>query len=266
MKNSILLSVALISTTALLAQTSPAKKVAPAVNKSTSAPSANKAAAPAAKKAAAPTTTRAAAPAAVTLKNEIDSISYALGISLASYYKSQGINQLNTALLSRAVSDFLEGKPTLMDNATSSNTLNNCMTRLQSEKSKLNKQDGELFLAQNKKRPEVTTTASGLQYEVLVQGTGEQPTAVDTVTCHYRGTFLDGRGFDNSYDRGQPISFPLNGVIRGWTEGLQLMMTGSKYRFYIPYSLGYGEADYMSIPGGSMLIFEVELIDIKRKK
>jgi FKBP-type peptidyl-prolyl cis-trans isomerase len=130
----------------------------------------------------------------------------------------------------------------------------------------LNKQEGELFLAQNKKRPEVKTTESGLQYEVLVQGNGEQPTAADTVTCHYRGTFLDGKGFDNSYDRGQPISFPLTGVIRGWTEGLQLMNTGSKYRFYIPYTLGYGEFDYMSIPGGSMLIFEVELIDIKRKK
>jgi FKBP-type peptidyl-prolyl cis-trans isomerase FklB len=154
----------------------------------------------------------------------------------------------------------------VIDNAASSTILNNYMTRLQNEKSKFNKQEGELFLAQNKKRPEVTTTESGLQYEVLVQGTGEQPTAADTVTCHYRGTFLDGRGFDNSYDRGQPISFPLSGVIRGWTEGLQLMKTGSKYRFYIPYALGYGEFDYMSIPGGSLLIFEVELIDIKRKQ
>ncbi|NDF99405.1 MAG: FKBP-type peptidyl-prolyl cis-trans isomerase, partial [Chitinophagia bacterium] len=192
--------------------------------------------------------------------------SYALGVSLASYYKAQGVTELNTALLTRAVSDFLQGKPTLIDNAASSTILNNYMTRLQNEKSKLKKQEGELFLAQNKKRPEITTTESGLQYEVLVQGTGEQPTAADTVTCHYRGTFLDGTGFDNSYDRGQPISFPLSGVIRGWTEGLQLMKTGSKYRFYIPYTLGYGEYDYMSIPGGSLLIFEVELIGIKRKQ
>ena len=123
-----------------------------------------------------------------------------------------------------------------------------------------------MFLAANKKRPEVITTASGLQYEVLRPGAGEQPTAVDTVTCHYNGTFLDGKGFDNSYERGQPISFPLTGVIRGWTEGLQLMRTGAKYKFYIPYSLGYGENDYMSIPGGSLLIFEVELLDIKKKK
>ncbi|NDF99358.1 MAG: FKBP-type peptidyl-prolyl cis-trans isomerase [Chitinophagia bacterium] len=256
MKNSILSLLSLLLATTLLAQTSPAKKVTPAANKST----------PAATKMAAPAAPRTTAPAAVALKTDIDSVSYALGISLASYYKAQGVSQLNTLLLSRAVSDLLQGKPTVLDNAASSTILNNYMTRLQSEKSKFNKQEGELFLAENKKRPEVKTTASGLQYEVLVQGAGEQPTAVDTVTCHYRGTFLDGKGFDNSYDRGQPISFPLNGVIRGWTEGLQLMKTGSKYRFYIPYSLGYGESDYMSIPGGSMLIFEVELIDIKRKK
>ena len=229
--------------------------------------SSNKTVAPAKKPVATvPAATRPATPTVITLKNEIDSVSYALGVSLASYYKAQGVTQLNTTLMSRAVTDLLQGKSTLLDNASSSTILNNYMTRLQNEKSKMNKQEGELFLAENKKRAEVKTTESGLQYEVLVQGTGEQPTAVDTVTCHYRGTFLDGKSFDNSYDRGQPISFPLTGVIRGWTEGLQLMKTGSKYRFYIPYSLGYGEYDYMSIPGGSMLIFEVELLDIKRKQ
>jgi FKBP-type peptidyl-prolyl cis-trans isomerase FklB len=251
MKKIVVAFFALTATSVLIAQTSPAKKVVTPANKSITP---------------ATTTAKPAAPAPVALKSSIDSVSYALGVSLASYYKAQGVTQLNTALLSRAVSDFLQGKPTVIDNAASSTILNNYMTRLQNEKSKFNKQEGELFLAQNKKRPEVTTTESGLQYEVLVQGTGEQPTAADTVTCHYRGTFLDGRGFDNSYDRGQPISFPLSGVIRGWTEGLQLMKTGSKYRFYIPYALGYGEFDYMSIPGGSLLIFEVELIDIKRKQ
>jgi FKBP-type peptidyl-prolyl cis-trans isomerase FklB len=252
MKKIVIAFFALTTTSALIAQTTSAKKVVTPAKK------------PATPVAA--TAKPAAAPAPVALKSSIDSVSYALGVSLASYYKAQGVTQLNTALLSRAVSDFLQGKPTVIDNAASSTILNNYMTRLQNEKSKFNKQEGELFLAQNKKRPEVTTTESGLQYEVLVQGTGEQPTAADTVTCHYRGTFLDGKGFDNSYDRGQPISFPLSGVIRGWTEGLQLMKTGSKYRFYIPYALGYGEFDYMSIPGGSLLIFEVELIDIKRKQ
>ena len=110
----------------------------------------------------------------------------------------------------------------------------------------------------------VITTESGLQYEVLVAGNGQSPAANDTVTCHYRGTFINGKGFDNSYDRGKPISFPLTGVIKGWTEGLQLMKTGATYKFYIPFQLGYGEYDYMSIPGGSALIFEVELFEVKK--
>jgi FKBP-type peptidyl-prolyl cis-trans isomerase len=204
-------------------------------------------------------------PAEPVLKNELDSVSYALGVSLASYYQSQGVSQLNGALLGAAVTDFLSGRTLLLDNTISNTLLNTYMTRLQSEKSKQNKEAGEKFLAENKKRAGVITTESGLQYEVLTAGTGESPAATDSVTCHYRGTFIDGRGFDNSYDRGQPITFPLNGVIKGWTEGLQLMKVGAKYKFYIPYQLGYGEYDYMSIPGGSALLFEVELIGVKRK-
>lgn len=211
------------------------------------------------------TSTKVALPSP-TLKNGLDSLSYALGISLASYYKTQGINELNTELLSKACGDLLQGKPTLMDNNAAGAFLNNYMTKLQSEKSKVTKEAGEKYLAANKNRPGVKVTESGLQYEVLQQGSGEKPGAADTVTCHYRGTFIDGKGFDNSYDRGQPISFPLNGVIKGWTEGLQLMSVGSKYKFYIPYTLGYGEYDYMSIPGGSTLVFEVELIEVKRTK
>jgi FKBP-type peptidyl-prolyl cis-trans isomerase FklB len=186
-------------------------------------------------------------------------------VSLASYYQSQGVSQLNGASLGAAVTDFLSGRTPLLDNTISNTLLNTYMTRLQSEKSKQNKEAGEKFLAENKKRAGVITTESGLQYEVLTAGTGESPAATDSVTCHYRGTFIDGRGFDNSYDRGQPITFSLNGVIKGWTEGLQLMKVGAKYKFYIPYQLGYGEYDYMSIPGGSALLFEVELIRVKRK-
>lgn len=204
-------------------------------------------------------------PAAPILKNEIDSVSYALGVSLAAYYQSQGVTKLNGALLGTAVNDLLNARTTLLDNNISNTLLNSYMTRLQSEKSKQNKEAGEKFLAENKKRTGVITTESGLQYEIITAGTGESPTATDSVTCHYRGTFIDGRGFDNSYDRGQPITFPLNGVIKGWTEGLQLMKVGAKYKFYIPFQLGYGEYDYMSIPGGSALLFEVELIDVKRK-
>jgi FKBP-type peptidyl-prolyl cis-trans isomerase len=125
---------------------------------------------------------------------------------------------------------------------------------------------GIAFLANNKKRAGVKTTASGLQYEVLKQGTGEQPAATDTVTVNYVGTLLNGTEFDNSYKRGEPISFPLNGVIRGWTEALQLMNTGSKYKLYLPQELGYGMNGQGPIPGGSVLVFEVELLGIKKNK
>jgi FKBP-type peptidyl-prolyl cis-trans isomerase len=124
---------------------------------------------------------------------------------------------------------------------------------------------GEKFLAENKKKPGVKTTASGLQYEVLVEGTGPKPNAEDQVVAHYAGTLIDGTKFDNSYDRGQPITIGLNQVIRGWTEGLQLMPVGSKYRFFIPYQLGYGMQEAGAIPAGSALVFEVELLEIKKK-
>lgn len=123
--------------------------------------------------------------------------------------------------------------------------------------------DGERFLAENAKREEVTETASGLQYEVIVEGAGERhPVATDRVLVHYHGTLIDDTVFDSSVNRGEPISFGLNQVISGWTEGVQLMTEGGKYRFFIPASLGYGNRKTGSIPGGSVLIFEVELISI----
>jgi FKBP-type peptidyl-prolyl cis-trans isomerase len=206
-------------------------------------------------------TTSAPAP---ILKTLLDSASYAVGISVASFYKQQGISKINSSLVSKAINDHMKGNKSLMDEATANAVMNRYMSMAQAEKSKPNIETGKKFLAQNKLRPEVITTASGLQYEILRNGNGEKPGPTDSVTCHYRGTFLDGKGFDNSYDRGEPITFPLNGVIKGWTEGLQLMSVGSKFKFYIPYQLGYGEFDMMSIPGGSTLIFEVELLDVKR--
>ena len=122
---------------------------------------------------------------------------------------------------------------------------------------------GKAFLAENKNNPGVTETPSGLQYEVMVQGTGPKPGPATKVTTHYHGTTIDGKVFDSSVQRGQPLSFGLNQVISGWTEGLQLMPVGSKYRFFIPYNLAYGERGAGgSIPGGAALIFEVELIAI----
>lgn len=129
---------------------------------------------------------------------------------------------------------------------------------------KENLKKGEEFLAANAKREGVTTTASGLQYEVLKEGNvdGKSPKPTDQVRCHYTGTFIDGKVFDSSYMYGNPIVFPLNGVIKGWTEGLQYMKEGAKYRFVIPYQLAYGPSGYASIPPYSTLIFEVELIEV----
>jgi FKBP-type peptidyl-prolyl cis-trans isomerase len=168
-------------------------------------------------------------------------------------------------LVSRGINDIFGNKKALLDEAACNNVMNTYMSKMQSEKSKPRIDSGNNFLAKNKNKPGVKVTASGLQYEVITEGTGIKPTAADSVTCHYRGTLLSGFEFDNSYNRGEPITFALGGVIPGWTEGLQLMSVGSKYKFYIPYTLGYGAFDYGPIPGGSMLTFEVELLDVRKK-
>ncbi|HWR32372.1 MAG TPA: FKBP-type peptidyl-prolyl cis-trans isomerase [Chitinophagaceae bacterium] len=198
------------------------------------------------------------------MKSLIDSASYAVGLSVANFYMQQGIKKLNSSMVSKAIGDVLAGKKLLLDDETANGVLNNFMMAIQAEKSKPNIDAGKKFLAENKKKPGVITTASGLQYEILRDTTGPKPTATDSVTCHYKGTLLDGSVFDNSYDRGQPITFSLGGVIKGWTEGLQLMSVGSKYKFYVPYTIGYGASDYGPIPGGSMLTFEVELLEIRK--
>lgn len=201
---------------------------------------------------------------AVACKNLSDSVSYAIGMSVASFYKSRGITTLNTAMVTQAINDVLAGKPCALDEGTGQVVLSNYMSAQKTEKTKTNIAAGEKFLVLNKTKPGVKTTASGLQYEVLAEGSGARPAATDQVTVNYKGTLLDGTEFDNSYKRGQPITFGLNGVIPGWTEGLQLMTPGSKYRFWIPYTLGYGANGYSSIPGGALLIFEVELIEVKK--
>ncbi len=201
-----------------------------------------------------------------TLKTLSDSASYAIGVSVANFYKQQGINKLNTTLVSKGINDILGNKKALLDDAACNNVMNTYMSKMQSEKSKPRIDAGNDFLAKNKNKPGVKMTASGLQYEVITEGTGDKPTAADSVTCHYKGTLLDGTVFDNSYDRGQPITFSLGGVIPGWTEGLQLMSVGSKYKLYVPYTLGYGAFDYGPIPGGSLLIFEVELLNVIKKQ
>ncbi|HSU29456.1 MAG TPA: FKBP-type peptidyl-prolyl cis-trans isomerase [Chitinophagaceae bacterium] len=198
------------------------------------------------------------------VKTLYDSACYAIGISVADFYGDQGITKLNTILVSKGISDILGNKKPLCDANTVNNVLNNYINKALMEKSKVHITAGEEFLAKNKLRPEVKTTTSGLQYEVLREGTGEKPVATDSVTCNYAGTLLDGFEFDNSYRRGRPPTFALNRVIKGWTEGLQLMSVGSKFKFYIPYLLAYGPYDNGQIPGGATLIFEVELLDVKK--
>jgi FKBP-type peptidyl-prolyl cis-trans isomerase FklB len=195
------------------------------------------------------------------LKTKNDSLSYAIGLSVVNFYRQQGI-KLNTAMVTKACNDVLTNKKPLLTDEQA-NLVFMCHSNPQIC---TNVTEGENFLAKNKKNATVKTTPSGLQYEVISQGMGIKPGPADTVTVNYKGTLINGNEFDNSYKRGQPISFPLNGVIKGWTEGLQLMPVGSKYKFYIPYQLGYGLNDMQAIPGGSLLVFEVELLDVKKAK
>jgi FKBP-type peptidyl-prolyl cis-trans isomerase FklB len=198
------------------------------------------------------------------LKNMNDSVSYAIGASVANFYREQGITNINSAIVTAAVKDIMSGKQAKLDNQTCNMVINKALTQGQENKAQVNIEAGKAFLAQNKKKPGVKITASGLQYEVITEGTGLKPAAADTFVCHYRGTLINGTEFDASYNRGEPLKLGVGQVIRGWTEGLQLMGIGSKYKFYIPYDLAYGPYDNGQIPGGSVLIFDVELLDVKQ--
>jgi FKBP-type peptidyl-prolyl cis-trans isomerase FklB len=194
------------------------------------------------------------------LKTTIDSVSYVLGEVAAYNLIQRGLGdvKINTIPFQRAINDVLGKKNILMPDSVANALLSNYM---------LNKNinEGKNFLAKNKLRPGVKTTATGLQYEIIKEGTGIKPSAVDTFVCNYRGTLLNGTEFDASANRGQPLKMSLKDVIPGWTEGLQLMQVGSKYKFYIPYNLGYGMwGSGQAIPGGATLIFELELIDVKK--
>ncbi len=204
--------------------------------------------------------------AANPLKTTSDSISYVLGEIAAYNLTQQGLGEIkiNNAVFTRALNDILGKKPTLLDDVTANALLNNYMVKQQEAKIKPTIAEGEKFLAQNKLKPGIKTTASGLQYQVITEGQGIKPTTLDTFVAHYRGTLLDGTQFDASYDRGQPLTYPVGKVIQGWQEGLQLMTTGSKYKFWIPYNLGYGAMGSGKIPGGALLIFELELLEVKK--
>ncbi|HET8830061.1 MAG TPA: FKBP-type peptidyl-prolyl cis-trans isomerase [Pelobium sp.] len=196
---------------------------------------------------------------------ELDSASYSFGMKIAQGLKSDGVKSLNYDLLKQAMQDVFTDQPLLVNDELAGKTIGQFLQKISKAKYAVAEEAGKKFLEENKKNPKVTTLPSGLQYEVITLGTGIKPLATDTVTVHYKGTLTDGKQFDSSYDRGEPISLPLDGVIPGWTEGVQLMPVGSKYRFYIPYQLAYGERGAgQDIPPFSSLIFDIELLKVSK--
>jgi FKBP-type peptidyl-prolyl cis-trans isomerase FklB len=201
------------------------------------------------------------------LKTPTDSFSYALGMNIANNLKQQGLGNVNYPAMQKAMEAINKTQPTLLTEEQANKTIQSKLQEMAAKKANKVKAEGEAFLANNAKRPEVKTLASGLQYEVLKKSDSAvlvSPTLQDTVVTNYKGTLIDGTEFDNSYKRGEPLTLPVGGVIKGWTEALQLMHVGDKWKIYIPSELGYGERGAgQQIPGGSTLIFEMELIGIK---
>ncbi|MDY5768527.1 MAG: FKBP-type peptidyl-prolyl cis-trans isomerase [Alloprevotella sp.] len=193
----------------------------------------------------------------------MENLSYALGMVIGHNLKGMGVKNLNATQFAQAVTDVLEGHATLLDDGEAQRTVTEFLQRQQAEAGKAVREEGERYLAENAQKEGVTVLPSGLQYVVLTEGTGAKPKATDRVKCHYEGRLTDGTVFDSSYRRGEPAVFPLNGVIAGWTEGVQLMGEGAKFRFFIPYQLAYGERGAgQSIPPYAALVFDVELIEV----
>ena len=201
----------------------------------------------------------------------MDKLSYALGLGIGRQLSQMGANDLNAADFAQAVKDMIDGKEPQVPAAEAQQIVEDFFQKQEerqraeaAEKYKGAKSEGEKYLSENAKKEGVTTLPSGLQYQVLKEGNGKSPKATDKVVCHYEGMLIDGTMFDSSIQRGEPATFPINGVIAGWTEGLQLMKEGAKYRFFIPYQLGYGERGAgASIPPFATLVFDVELIEVK---
>ena len=201
----------------------------------------------------------------------MDKLSYALGIGIGSQLAGMGAKELNIDDFAQAIKDVISGAGLKVDNAEAQTLVQNFFQEQEAkqqaaaaEAGKAAKAAGEAFLAENAKKDGVVTLPSGLQYQVLKEGNGKKPSATDQVVCHYEGTLIDGTVFDSSYKRNEPATFGLNQVIAGWTEGVQLMSEGAKYRFFIPYNLAYGEPGAgAQIPPFAALVFDVELIQVK---
>ena len=208
-----------------------------------------------------------------SLKTQKDKLSYSIGMDIGGGLKQQSID-VDPDVLARGIKDAMKGDKTLLTREEAVSVITafqkEMRAKQEAEKKELgekNKKAGEAYLAANKKKSGVKTTGSGLQYKVIQEGTGAKPKATDTVTTHYRGTLIDGTEFDSSYKRGQPASFPVNGVIAGWTEALQMMKVGSKWQLAIPANLAYGERGAGETIGpNAALVFEVELLGIEEEK
>ena len=193
----------------------------------------------------------------------MDKFSYAIGLGIGQNLLSMGAQGINVEDFAQAIADVLNRKETAISHNEAREIVNKYFMELEEKMNAENIEKGKAFLEENAKKEGVVTLPSGLQYEVITEGNGKKPSATDRVKCHYEGTLIDGTLFDSSIKRGQPAVFGLNQVIKGWTEGLQLMGEGAKYRFFIPSQLGYGaqQAGEM-IPPHSTLIFDVELIEV----
>ena len=200
----------------------------------------------------------------------MDKLSYALGLGIGQQLSQMGANDISAEDFAQAIKDVLEGNELKVSHREAQTIVQDYFQKQEqklqaqrAEAGKAHKEAGEKYLAENAKKEGVITLPSGLQYQVLKEGNGKKPSAKDTVMCHYEGFLIDGTVFDSSIQRGEPATFPLQQVIAGWTEGLQLMQEGAKYRFFIPYRLGYGEGGAgNSIPPFAALIFDVELIQV----
>lgn len=197
-------------------------------------------------------------------KTEIENVSYGFGVNIAQNMKHQGMDEINADLLAKGIKDVLSGSKLEIPAEQIPAILQEYFKNLQEKQFAKNIEEGEAFLAANSKKAGIVVLPSGLQYEIVTEGSGQKPKATDRVTTHYHGTLIDGTVFDSSVQRGEPATFPVNGVIRGWVEALQLMSVGSKWKLYIPSELAYGANPH---PGGPIepyatLIFDIELISI----
>ncbi len=206
----------------------------------------------------------ASAQAPAAFKTEKEKLSYALGMDLGNNLRKQSV-EVDPAVFAQGLKDALAGGETLLSEAETRTAITSMQNQLREKLTSKNKKEGEEFLAKNKTNEGVVVLPSSLQYKILKAGDGKKPTLEDTVVCHYRGTLIDGTEFDSSYKRGQPAAFPVKGVIKGWTEALQLMPVGSKWELFIPSDLAYGERGFGPIGPDSTLIFEVELLSIQGK-